>query len=88
MGSRDQWHKQIAAPLTQTAGWSMIDPRLVFLERAAARLALLEAGAMNLEEAFDGLMPAVLQIADCRCYREIIESFDRCRPASKHRRAA
>jgi hypothetical protein len=64
----------------------MIDPRLVFLERAAARLALIEASAMNIEDAFAGLMPAILQIADCRCYCEILESFDRYRP--KHKRVA
>jgi hypothetical protein len=43
----------------------MIDPRLVFLERAAARLALIEAGVMSLEEAFAGLVPVILNIADC-----------------------
>jgi hypothetical protein len=64
----------------------MIDPRLVFLERASARLALIEAGVMNLDDAVAGLMPAILELTDCRCYREIIESFDRYRP--KHKRAA
>jgi hypothetical protein len=35
----------------------VIDCRLVFLERAAARLILVEAREMTLSEAFDGLMP-------------------------------
>ena len=66
----------------------MIDPRLVFLERAAARVALIEAGLMNLDEAFDGLMPAILNLADCRCYREILESLDRHQPPRKQRKTA
>jgi hypothetical protein len=66
----------------------MIDPRLVFLERAAARLTLIEAGIMNLDEAFDGLLPAILNIVDCRCCREILESLDRYQPLPKHKRAA
>jgi len=66
----------------------MIDSRLVFLERAAARLILIEAGAMSLDEAFDGLMPAIFKAADCRCYREILDGFDRYQPPRKHRRAA
>jgi hypothetical protein len=66
----------------------MIDPRLVFLERAAARLALIEAGMMSLEEAFAGLMPVILNFADCRCYREILDSFDRYQPPRKQVRAA
>jgi hypothetical protein len=35
----------------------VIDPRRVFLARAAARLILVEAVEMTLAEAFDGLMP-------------------------------
>jgi len=34
------------------------DPRLVFLERAAARLILVEACALDLEEAIEGLVHA------------------------------
>jgi len=36
-----------------------VDPRLVFLLRAAARFELLEAGELRLDEAFDGLMSAL-----------------------------
>jgi hypothetical protein len=35
----------------------VIDPRVVFLARAAARLTLVEAREITLSEAFDGLMP-------------------------------
>jgi hypothetical protein len=34
------------------------DPRLVFLERASARLILVEAGVLELEEAIGGLVAA------------------------------
>jgi hypothetical protein len=61
----------------------MIDPRLVFFERAAARLLLIEASEMSLDDALNGLMRAILEIADCRCHREVLESFDRCRPSPR-----
>jgi hypothetical protein len=35
-----------------------VDPRLIFLLRAAARYELVEACAMDLAEAFDGLFDA------------------------------
>ena len=39
-----------------------VDPRLAFLARAAARLALVEAGEMELEEAYDGLIEFDLRL--------------------------
>jgi hypothetical protein len=36
-----------------------VDPRLVFLLRAAARFELVEAGELCVDEAFDGLMSAL-----------------------------
>jgi hypothetical protein len=36
----------------------VVDPRLVFLERAAARLTLVDAGEMSLDEAISDLVPA------------------------------
>jgi hypothetical protein len=55
-----------------------LDPRLVFLERAAALRILIKAGELSVDEAFDQrLMPAIYKFADCRCYREILEGFDR-----------
>jgi hypothetical protein len=38
---------------------SQIDPRLVFLARAHARYVLVEACAMTLDEAWDGLLGPV-----------------------------
>jgi hypothetical protein len=38
---------------------SQVDPRLVFLLRAAARFELFEAGELCLDEAFNGLMSAL-----------------------------
>ena len=35
------------------------DPRLIFLERAAARLILFEAGLLDLDEAFHGLVASL-----------------------------
>jgi hypothetical protein len=53
----------------------LIDSRLVFLEHADALRILIESGELSVDDAVDRLMPAILQIADCRCYREILESF-------------
>ena len=57
-----------AAALNQYA-----DLRLAFLARAAARFELVEAGVMEIGEAFDGLI-ACLQ---CSCSREMIERWER-----------
>lgn len=38
---------------------AQVDARLVFLIRAAVRFDLFEAGDMTIDEAFDGLMPAL-----------------------------
>jgi hypothetical protein len=48
------------------------DPRLAFLARAAARFELLEGSAMEIGEAFDGLI-AYLQ---CTCSREMVERWE------------
>jgi hypothetical protein len=54
------------------------DPRLVFLERAAARLLLLDACLMELDEAFDGLAFAFRElVAPCLCDRETVERWER-----------
>jgi hypothetical protein len=50
------------------------DPRLAFLERASARLILVEAGEMEIEEAVDGL------VDQCACDREMIARWDRDYP--------
>jgi hypothetical protein len=51
------------------------DPRLAFLARASARLTLIEAGEMEIEEAVDGL------VDQCACDREMIARWDRDYPA-------
>jgi hypothetical protein len=53
-----------------------IDFRLVFLERAAARLMLVNAGEMDLGEAVDGLGVSL----HCECNRELIERWERVPP--------
>jgi hypothetical protein len=45
------------------------DPRLIFLERASARLILVEALVIDLDEAFGGLIDAFNAIAPCQCDR-------------------
>ena len=49
-----------------------VDPRLVFLARAAARHFLVEQGEMDLGEAFDGLV----QSLSCPCTREMAERLE------------
>ncbi len=61
-----------------------VDPRLVFLERASARLILVDAGEMELDEAFNGLV-AHLQ---CPCSREIVERWERDYPHRRQSRRA
>jgi hypothetical protein len=46
------------AKVSGASEWQ-VDPRLVFLLRAAARFELVEAGELCLDEAFDGLMSAL-----------------------------
>lgn len=58
---------------------SEVDPRLVFLLRAAAKLHLIEAGHQGLDLAFSELVPAFRDIAvpPCQCEREILDNFAR-----------
>ena len=50
-----------------------VDSRLAFLERASARLFLINVGEMELGEAFDGLVCSL----QCRCERELVERWER-----------
>jgi hypothetical protein len=56
-----------------------VDPRLVFLVRAAAKLHLVEACYQDLDAAFADLVPAFRQIAvpPCQCERKILASLER-----------
>jgi hypothetical protein len=57
-----------------------IDLRLAFLAIASARLELVEAGVMTLDEAVDAefieRFRAIAEIS-CRCEKAIMERFDR-----------
>ena len=47
---------QSAPQIQGVSDTGAIDPRLVYLARAGARLELIEAGELDLDEAFDGLV--------------------------------
>jgi hypothetical protein len=49
-----------------------VDPRLAFLARAAARFQLVEAGELDLETAFNGLVAGL----SCPCDRDRIARWE------------
>src|SRR5689334_12310019 len=53
-----------------------VDLKLAFLARASARLELVEAGEMDIDEAFDGLVVCL----SCACDREPVERWERDHP--------
>jgi hypothetical protein len=53
------------SPISPTQAAEKVDPRLVFLQRAHARLLLLENGLMTLDQAVFGLLEDY-----CLCNRE------------------
>jgi hypothetical protein len=53
-----------------------IDPKLAWLACAAARFELVEAGAMDIDTAFDGLVVHL----SCSCSREMVERWERDYP--------
>jgi hypothetical protein len=59
-----------------------VDPRLAFLARASAWLALVEHEAATLDEAIEALTPAFYAIttSPCACDRELLERWDRNYP--------
>jgi len=58
-----------------------VDPRLVFLARASARLILVEVGALDLDEALDGLVEPI-----CECQRwPLAAQWERSHPPLKYR---
>jgi hypothetical protein len=68
-----------------------VDPRLVFLARAEARLILVEVGEMDLDEAFDGLIvESPCSICDYRSkwVEQLVERWEHTHPPRKHRRRA
>jgi hypothetical protein len=59
-------------------GIILVDPRLVFLERAAARLLLVKAGEMDLDEAIDGLVDAFDELTGrhCTCAQQTLAHWE------------
>jgi len=55
-----------------------IDPRLAFLARASAWLALIEAGIADLDAAIESLAPMFrdFAISPCQCEREILDRWE------------
>jgi hypothetical protein len=65
-----------------------VDPRLVLIARAAAKLQLIEAGLVDLDTAFDDLVPAfrLIAVAPCQCEREILDNWKRNYSQPRYRR--
>jgi hypothetical protein len=61
------------------AAMNVVDPRLSFLHRAHARLILIEAGEMDLDEAYEGLVANLW----CSCVRETVQRWERDFPHKK-----
>jgi hypothetical protein len=59
-----------------------VDPRLAFLARAAARFELVRAGAMDIAEAYDGL---IIDLR-CNCDCERVKRWERDYPHRPQRR--
>jgi hypothetical protein len=67
------------------------DPGLVFLERAAARLVLVEAGEMEIKEAISGLVEPFEELVGpllCDCSRDIVKRWERKYRPTRRRRFA
>jgi hypothetical protein len=65
-----------------------VDPRLIFLARASARLILVEASEMDLAEAFNGLIvESPCSICDCRWHwvEDLVEHWECTHPPRKCR---
>ena len=58
----DRLGGQIASENSPSPDSPQADPRLVFLARASARELLVDTGELTIDEAFDGLVPAFLEI--------------------------
>jgi len=55
----------------------MVDPRLAFLERAAAKHYLVESGLEDLDEAIADLVHACHMLAPCPCDRATLAAWER-----------
>jgi hypothetical protein len=62
---------------------AFVDPRLAFLARASARLALVEIGEMGVDEAFHGLLvesPCSICACRWRWVEDLVERWERTHP--------
>jgi len=66
----------VVTPIVSPVTVDAVDPRLAFLARAAVRFDLVEAGEMELTEAYDGLVCDL----PCQCGREMVERWERDYP--------
>jgi len=60
-----------------------LDLGLIFLERAAARLILVEANDMSVADAIQGLVPpfeALVGRTDCICVWDLVEQWEATYP--------
>jgi len=68
---------------------AVIDPRLAFLARAAARHELVRLGELDIDDAIAGLiepfeeMTGRLIIRNCPCNRELLERWERIAPPKR-----
>jgi hypothetical protein len=60
----DWLRDQIASENIPSPDSPQVDPRLALLARASARELLVDAGELTIDEAFDGLVPAFLEILE------------------------
>jgi hypothetical protein len=74
--------------VTTVTAATEIDPGLVFLQRAAARLMLVETGEIEIGEAIVGLIEPFEELFDarlCDCVMDIVKDWERRYPRRKPR---
>jgi hypothetical protein len=77
------------APVKITA--TCPDPGLTFLQRASARLLLVEAGEIGIDAAIDGLIEPFEDLFGarlCDCAIDIVEQWERNYPPTRRKRFA
>lgn len=72
------------APFSLPADDAVIDPHLVFLQRASALCTLVEAGEMTPADAFAELAVDL----HCRCSRETVRQWEKTHPHAAAQKAA
>jgi hypothetical protein len=78
--------RRVNAPANIPDATAGPDPGLVFLYRAAARLRLVKAGAMTVDEAIDGLVDHFEElIGPCDCVCETVDRWERDFPPTRRK---